>query len=108
MSDLLASIVMADGPARLSAPRGIYDFDRQTVRVAGPVRFTAADGYSLSASGVGIDLNSRRVTGSGGISGAIPAGTFSANTIVADLAERSVTLDGKARLRMAPGKLRMP
>lgn len=108
MSDLLATIEMADGPARLSAPSGVYNFDRQTVQVAGPVRFSAADGYSLSASNVAIDLDSRRVTGTGGITGAIPAGTFSANTIVADLAERSVTLDGNARLHMAPGKLRMP
>ncbi len=56
MSDLLASIQMADGPAQLAAPGGVYDFDRQTVQVTGPVRFTAADGYSLTASGVAIDL----------------------------------------------------
>lgn len=108
MTNLVARIQLDDGPAQLSAPSGAYDFDRETVTVGGPVRLTAADGYSMSASGVSVDLSARRIVGSGGISGAIPAGTFSANSIVADLNARSIALDGNARLRMAPGKLRMP
>ena len=54
------------------------------------------------------DLQGRRVVGSGGVTGAIPAGTFSADRIIADLDARTVTLDGHARLLMSPGKLRMP
>ena len=108
MSDLLASIVLDDGPAKISAPVGVYDFDSDRVRVDGPVRVSMPGGYRLSARGVSIDMRTRRVTGSGGIEGAIPTGTFSANTISADLVERIVALDGNARLRMAPGKLRMP
>jgi lipopolysaccharide export system protein LptC len=108
MEGLLAEIAMADGPAQLSARQGAYDYDRERVDVEGPVTFSAADGYHMTTSHVAIDLRQRRVTGSGGVSGAIPAGTFSAERIEADLGERSVTLDGNARLRMAPGKLRMP
>ena len=108
MEGLLAEIAMADGPAQLSARQGAYDYDREQVEVEGPVTFSAADGYHMTTSHVAIDLRKRRVTGSGGVSGAIPAGTFSALRIEADLGERSVTLDGNARLRMAPGKLRMP
>jgi lipopolysaccharide export system protein LptC len=108
METLAARIELAEGPAELTAIRGIYDYSAETVSVEGPVRFTAADGYSMTTSHVAIDLNARRVTGSGGVSGAIPAGTFSANQIVADLSERSVMLDGNARLHMAPGQLRMP
>jgi lipopolysaccharide export system protein LptC len=108
MANLLASIVLDDGPAQISAPEGIYDFDSDRVRVDGPVQVSAPGGYRLSARGVSIDMRARRVTGSGGIEGAIPAGTFSADTISADLVERTVALDGNARLRMAPGKLRMP
>jgi lipopolysaccharide export system protein LptC len=78
------------------------------VHVDGPVQVSAAGGYRMSARGVSIDLKHRRVAGNGGIDGAIPAGTFSANTIDVDLAERVVTLQGNARLRMAPGQLRMP
>ncbi len=137
LRDLVARIELADGPAELSAQGGTYNYSTQSVGVVGPVNFTAsgyrlaatdvtidlraqrvgaggpviftaADGYRLSATNVAIDLRSRRVSGSGGISGAIPAGTFSANSIDANLGERSVTLVGNARLHMVPGQLRMP
>jgi len=108
MDDLVARIELADGPAELTAKTGSYDYDAERVGAIGPVSFQAADGYRMVTSSVGIDLKARRVVGSGGVSGAIPAGTFSADRLIADLGERSVTLDGNARLRMAPGKLRMP
>lgn len=108
MSNLSASLVMAEGPARLFAPDGQYDFDRDLVSVSGPVTFSTSDGYRLTASGVSIDMKNRRVAGTGGISGEVPSGTFSANGIRADLIERTVSLDGNARLRMVPGRVRMP
>ena len=108
MDNLAARILLSDGPAQLSAIGGAYDYDSEEVSVTGPVTFTAADGYRMTSRNVEIDLKGRRVTGSGGVSGAIPAGTFSAERIVADLDARTVALDGKARLLMAPGKLRMP
>jgi lipopolysaccharide export system protein LptC len=108
MDNLAARIRMADGPAELTAGNGAYDYDREEVTVPGQVLFTAADGYRLAAGNVSIDLRTRRVVGGGGVSGSIPAGTFSANRIVADLGARTVALEGNARLLMAPGKLRMP
>lgn len=108
MTGLSARILLTDGPAELTAQSGDYDFNSDQVAVQGPVMFRAADGYRMVTSHVDIDLKARRVTGSGGVSGAIPAGTFTADRIIAKLDERSVTLDGNARLHMAPGKLRMP
>jgi lipopolysaccharide export system protein LptC len=108
MNDLVARLLMADGPARLGAQAGAYDLSSEIVRVFGPVRLTAADGYDMVARGVSIDLPERRMFGSGGVSGAIPAGTFSADRLEADLSERTIVLDGNARLRMVPGRLRMP
>lgn len=108
MDDLVARLLLADGPAELSAPSGNYNLVEERVGIAGPLNFRAADGYQMSASNVSIDLKSQRVLGSGGVTGAIPAGTFSAERIVADLSARTVALDGRARLRMEPGKLRMP
>jgi lipopolysaccharide export system protein LptC len=99
---------MADGPAQLTAVAGAYDYDAETVSVDGPVDFSAADGYRMTTSHVSIDLKGRKVVGSGGVSGAVPAGTFSAERIVADLEARTIALEGNARLHMAPGKLRMP
>ena len=68
----------------------------------------AADGYRMRASGVSLDLGDKTLEGSGGVEGAIPAGTFRADRLDADLEERRITLTGNAQLRMVPGKLRMP
>jgi lipopolysaccharide export system protein LptC len=108
MQGLVARILMADGPAQLSAAGGTYDYDREAVEVAGPVTFTAADGYRMTTAHVAIDLKGQRVVGDGGVSGAIPAGTFAAERLVADLNARTIALEGNARLVMTPGKLRMP
>jgi lipopolysaccharide export system protein LptC len=108
MRDLAARILLTDGPASLTAVAGAYDYDAETVRVTGPVEFAAADGYRITMSNVSIDLSRRLAIGTGGVNGAIPAGTFSAERIVADLGERSIALEGNARLLMAPGQLRMP
>jgi lipopolysaccharide export system protein LptC len=108
MRDLVARILLPDGPARLSAQAGAYDIEDEVMSVAGPVLLTAADGYRLMARDVMIDLPAKRMVGRGGVDGAIPAGTFSADRLFADLAARTVTLDGHARLRMVPGKMRMP
>ena len=78
------------------------------MRVPGAVRMTAADGYSMLLRDVLISLTSKTVVGTGGVSGAIPAGTFSADQLEADLDARTVALQGNARLRMIPGRLRMP
>ena len=108
MEDLAAHMEMNEGPAQLKAPRGIYNFDTEEVSVDGPVSFAAADGYRMVTNNVAINLKTRRAVGSGGVSGAVPSGTFSADRIIADLEARTVTLDGHARLRMTPGKLRIP
>ena len=108
LDDLTARILLNNGPASLEAPQGRFDFDQQLVDIDGMVRFRAADGYALSARNVAIDLTRRLIVGSGGVSGAVPAGTFSAASIRADLEDRTVTLQGNARLRMVPGQLRMP
>ncbi|MCL9982194.1 MAG: LPS export ABC transporter periplasmic protein LptC [Erythrobacter sp.] len=108
MQDLVAQMVLSDGPARLSAEGGTYDIDAETVTVNGPVRLTASDGYTMTADGVSVDLKARMMRGDAGVSGEVPAGTFSARSIRADLGARTLMLDGDARLTMIPGKLRMP
>jgi lipopolysaccharide export system protein LptC len=108
MRDLVARILLAQGPALLQADAGRYDFDAETVSIDNEVIFQAADGYRMTARGVAIDLNAKALVGSGGVEGAVPAGTFSADAIRADLSERTVALVGNARLRMVPGKLQVP
>ena len=108
LADLTARMQLSEGPAVLLAPAGRYDIEDQRVAVDGVVRFATADGYRMAVRNVAIDLPGRTVTGAGGVQGAIPAGTFSANAIHADLDGRVVTLSGRARLRMVPGQLRKP
>lgn len=108
MDDLIAQLLLPEGPARLRAPGGTYDIKEEMVDVDGAVELTAADGYRMSASGVSVDLEARRIAGDNGVEGVIPAGRFTANSMQADLTARTVTLDGNARLTMTPGLLRMP
>lgn len=108
MRDLVANIQLDDGPAKLDAVGGAYNYSTERMKIDGDVQFTAADGYRMVTRNVTIDLKNRRVNGDGGVDGVIPSGTFAARRISADLGERTVTLDGNARLRMVPGKLRMP
>ena len=108
MNDLVARLLLNDGPARVSARGGQYDLDDEVVSVNGPLLLVAADGYRMVARGVSVNLGDQVLYGNGGVEGAIPAGTFSGNRLVADLEARTLTLSGNARLRMVPGKLRMP
>jgi len=100
MDDLAARILLTDGPAELKARDGSYNLTENAILVNGPVDLRAADGYRMTTNNVRIDLKQQHVTGSGGVAGAVPSGTFTAQKIEADLEQRTVALEGRARLRM--------
>lgn len=106
MDDLAARILLTDGPAEIKARDGSYDLGQSALDVRGPVDFRTVDGYRLTTSNVHINLKDQQVTGSGGVAGALPSGTFSADRIEADLENRTVALQGRARLTMQ-GKPRL-
>ena len=108
MRDLIARILLPDGPAQIGMEAGAYDIDESRVDALGPVLLTAADGYRMVARGVSVDLANKTMVGEEGVSGETPTGTFRADRMSADLAQRVVTLDGNARIRMTPGQMRMP
>ncbi|MBO9498181.1 MAG: LPS export ABC transporter periplasmic protein LptC [Novosphingobium sp.] len=108
MSQLQARMLLQQGPALLRANSGRYDFQSQKIAIDGVVQFTGSDGYRMTASGVSVDLRKKALTGDGAVEGAVPAGTFSADRMEADLENRTIKLDGRARLRMVPGKLGNP
>lgn len=108
MREVVAQLLLEEGPARLSAEGGTYDIDAETVVVDGTVRLTTSDGYAMIARGVSVDLQARTMRGDNGVSGEVPAGTFSARTLRADLPARTLVLEGDAHLDMTPGQLRMP
>lgn len=104
LNDLAASIQMSDGPARLVADRGRYDMDTEQVKIDGPIRFNGPNNYRLNTSDATVDLKSRQLTGTGGVTGTTSQGVFSGDRLTADLEERTVRLQGNARLRLQPGR----
>lgn len=103
MNNLSAEIELAEGPATLTADAGLYDMNREIVKIVGPLLFSTSDGYRLATRDVFVGLKSRKVASGGAVDGRMPLGTFSANLMRADLVERTVTLEGRARLHINQG-----
>lgn len=103
LKDLSARILLEGGPGVLSAEEGSYNMDSEKVKIDGPVRFNSANGYRLVTRDVDVDLGERRMESRGAVNGRVPAGTFSADKLKANLQDRTVTLEGRARLRMSQG-----
>ena len=106
MRDLSAAIELDDGPATLKADAGRCDMEREIVHVDGPILFSSADGYRLTTRDVAVGLKTRKMVSGGAVEGRMPLGNFSAGRLRADLATRTVTLDGRARLHIVPGAAR--
>jgi lipopolysaccharide export system protein LptC len=100
IADMEARLQLDDSPALLTAQRGSYNLTNEQVMVDGPVVFETANGYRLTTRDVLIDLPSRSARSRGAVDGRMPVGTFSADQLKADLAARTVTLTGRARLRI--------
>lgn len=108
LSGLAAELSLNDGPGRITAPSGAYNYNTDNLDINGPVNFNAPDGYQMQTSNVDVDIKAKTAKGTGGVTGTVPTGTFSANSMIANLEDRTVTLEGRARLHMVPGKLRIP
>ncbi len=106
LNSMSARILLSEGPAVLNAQNGRYDMESERVAIVGPVQFEAAGGYRLTTRDVGIDLKSRRMRSAGRVDGRIPIGTFSGDHLEADLAARTVTLTGRASLRIEQNSLK--
>jgi lipopolysaccharide export system protein LptC len=106
LNEMSARILLSDGPAILSAQKGRYDMETERVGIEGPVQFEAAGGYRLTTRDVGIDLKTRRMRSAGRVDGRIPIGTFSADHLEADMGARTVTLNGRASLRIEQNGLK--
>jgi lipopolysaccharide export system protein LptC len=105
LQNLAARLLLSEGPAQILAPSGEYDLRSDRISIPETVQFSAADGYAMRLERVVVDLPRRKVTGAGGVSGTVPAGSFSADRLEVSLDERKVSLIGNARLRMVPGKI---
>lgn len=136
MTDLDGRILLDEGPASVLAANGAYDLSNETVRVVGPLSVKSGEGYSivaidvvlglkdqvmrsagqltfndgkgfnLVAGNVAANLRTRQVTSDNGVSGRTNIGTFSADTMSANLNTRVVTLNGNAHLHIDQNGIR--
>lgn len=102
LNRLAAQIRLSDGPATVSANSGRYDMRTEQVKLDGPLDFKSAGGYNLKTHDATIDLQQRMLVSGGAVTGQVPQGTFRADKLRANLEDRTVTLDGNARLRIVP------
>ncbi len=106
LTDLSARIGLSDGPATLVAGHGRYDMDKEDVTIDGPIRFASADGYRIDTRDVLVDLGTRRLQSHGPVDGRMPLGTFAAQRMSADLENRVIRLNGRARLHIVQSRAR--
>lgn len=100
LNDLEARLQLKEGGALVTAQRGHYDMSKETVAVDGPIRFESANGYRLTTRDVDIALDQRKLRSRGPVEGRTPVGTFRADHLSADLDAHTVSLDGRASLRI--------
>jgi lipopolysaccharide export system protein LptC len=102
LTGLSARIAREDGEARVTAPSGTYNLDTQMIGISGPVEVRSESGFSLDSEAITVDLNRRTVTTAEPVTGAVPLGTFRADSFAADIDGRRVVMEGGVRLRIAP------
>jgi lipopolysaccharide export system protein LptC len=103
---MLARFGLSQGPVTVAANQGRYNLDEQKVNVQGPVRVAGPDGEQLLTKDVTVDLKQNLVTSDQGVTGRTELGQFQANRLRADLNDRTVVLDGGARLKIVQGAVR--
>jgi len=106
LKDLEARLQIDGSASVVSAQKGVYDIQKERVGVVGPLQFQAEDGYRFTTRDVTIDLKTRSLASQQRVDGRMPIGTFRANRLLADLAARTVTLQGNARLHIDQNGLR--
>lgn len=112
--NLSAQQVNVNGPVQVTASDGyrilahdvMVDMNSQMVNAVGPVQATASDGYRIDTRNVMVDMNRRSLASRGAVEGSMPLGRFSAGRMRADLPNRTVVLEGRARLHIVQGAVR--
>lgn len=106
INGLSARILLESGPAGFRANRARYNMENDHVEVVGPLLFTAADGYRMNTRDVTVNMRNRTLESRGPVDGQMPLGRFSANRLKVNLPDRTVVLEGRARLHIDQGGVR--
>lgn len=103
---MFARLGLTNGPVVLAANKGRYDIDRSRIDIIGPIAVVGPDNYRLKTSDVSVDMKARHLESRGPVSGSMRLGTFQAGQLEADMGERTVSLQGGARLKIVQGAVR--
>jgi len=103
---MMARFGLTNGPVTVAANQGQYNLDEQKVTVEGPVRVNGPEGEQLVTRNVTVDLKQNLMTSRGGVAGRMELGQFQAGRLRADLNDRTIVLDGGARLKIVQGAVR--
>jgi lipopolysaccharide export system protein LptC len=103
---MLARLGLSQGPVLIGANKGRYNIEAHTVAIDGPVRVTGPDDYRLQTRDLNVNLKNRIAVSDGPIEGSMRLGQFRADRLRADLGERRVVLEGRARLKIVQGAVR--
>ena len=106
INGMLARLNQNQGPMIIAANQGQYNIDTQQVAILGPVKVTGADGFRLNTRDVTVDMKQRQLASHGPAAGEMRLGQFQAQQIRANLTDRTVVLDGGARLKIVQGTVR--
>ena len=106
INGILARLSQDQGPMIIAADQGQYNIDTQQVSIDGPVRVVGSDGFRLNTSDVTVDMKQRQLASDGPVAGQMRLGQFQAQHISANLGQRTVVLDGGARLKIVQGAVR--
>jgi lipopolysaccharide export system protein LptC len=106
ISGMLARLNLAQGPLMIAANQGRYNLNTHKVAVVGPVKVVGPESYRLATSDVTVDLKNRQLASAGPVSGQMRLGQFQAGHLHADLGDRTIVLDGGARLKIVQGAVR--
>ncbi|HEX7852936.1 MAG TPA: LPS export ABC transporter periplasmic protein LptC [Sphingobium sp.] len=106
LKDMEARLQIDGKASVVVAQKGTYDIDKERVGVIGPLQFQTEDGYRFTTRDADIDLKTRRLASHQRVDGRMPIGTFGADQLKADLTNRTVTLQGRARLHIDQNGMR--
>lgn len=106
INGMYAQLDQPQGPLMIGANTGRYNLDTQKIAIDGPVRVTGGDGYHLATRDVTVDMKQRKMQSAGPVAGSMRLGEFQAARMEADLGNRTVVLNGGARLKIVQGAVR--
>ncbi len=106
ISGIMAELFLPQGTVKIAANAGRYALETHILTVPGGIRVVGPDNYRLETSHVTVDLAAKTLQSDGPVSGRTSLGPFRANHLSANLDERSVILDGGARLKIEQGTVR--